>query len=110
MNLVYSFLIAFSLMNPKNDKWIAKDKALHFFCSAAIVGLTFHSSYCQLGYPKNKKEARIFSISLSGLTGIGKEFLDSKKKTSSASWRDLVADGLGILTGALIFTIYEKHR
>jgi len=108
MNLVYSFLIAFSLMNPKNDKWIAKDKALHFFCSAAITGLAFHSTYNQLGY--EKEDARIFSISLSGLTGIGKEFLDSKKKTSSSSWRDLVADGMGILAGVLIFTIYERKR
>jgi len=108
MNLVYSLLIGFSLMNPKNDKWIARDKALHFFCSASIVGLSFHSAYCQLGYDKDA--SRIFSISLSGLTGIGKEFLDSKKKKSSASWRDLVADGLGIITGALIFTIYERRR
>ncbi len=108
MNLVFSLLIAFSLMNPKNDKWIAKDKALHFFCSAAITGLAFHSTHCQLGY--SKEESRVFSISLSSLTGIGKEFLDSKKKTSSASWRDLVADGMGILAGVLIFTIYERKR
>jgi len=108
MNLVYSLLIAFSLMNPKNDKWIAKDKALHFFCSAAITGLAFHSTHCQLGY--NKEESRIFSISLSGAVGIGKEFWDSKKKPSSASWRDLVADGMGILTGVLLFTIYERNQ
>jgi uncharacterized protein YfiM (DUF2279 family) len=93
-------------MNPPNDKFIAKDKALHFICSAAIVGLSFHSTYNQLGYDKD--DSRIFSISLTGLIGIGKEIMDSKKKPSSSSWRDLLADAVGIAAGVLIFTIYER--
>jgi len=101
MNLVFSILVLFSFMSPKNDKWIAKDKGLHIIHSACAVGLTYHIYHCELN--NNHSGAVKFSVSLTSLAGITKEIFDSKKKPSSSSWRDLVADAIGIGLGVLIF-------
>ncbi len=77
------------------------DKLLHIIHSAAIYGLSYHIYHCELN---NKKECAIlFSVSFTGITGISKEFYDLKKK-SYFSYKDLIADGIGIFIGYLLFT------
>ncbi|RKZ23087.1 hypothetical protein DRQ18_01310 [bacterium] len=99
-------LLAFSLfsafMSPPDDRWIAKDKGLHFICSFAIVGLSYHFYHCQLGRPEG--ESKVVAVSFTGLVGIGKEVYDSFIKKKGASWKDLVFDALGIGAGILFFT------
>ena len=104
MTLVFSILIVSATINmeKKEDRFFAKDKALHVIHSAAIVGLSYHVYHCQLQNPS--EEAKVFSISLSAIAGIGKEIYDGLSKTGNPSWKDLIADGIGIILGVLIFT------
>ncbi len=104
MTLVYNLLILFATFNPvkKEDKFFAKDKALHVIHSAAIVGLSYHVYHCQLKNPDNG--AKVFSISISAAAGIWKEIYDGVSKKGTPSWKDLIADGVGILLGVLLFT------
>jgi len=46
----------------------------------------------------------VFSISFSAVAGIGKEIYDGVSKKGTPSWKDLIADGVGILLGVLLFT------
>jgi len=84
------------------DRWIARDKALHVGASAGIIGLVYHSYHCQLKNPEGG--SRVFAVSLSAACGLGKELWDSKKVPRGLSWKDLVADGVGILLGVALFT------
>ncbi len=87
-------------ITPQTDKWFAQDKFLHFYFSASMVGLSYHTLICRLN--KNENEGRIFAISFTAFVGLGKEIYDKKKK-NRFSWKDLCWDGIGILTGYLAF-------
>uniref|UniRef100_A0A7C4YGQ4 VanZ-like domain-containing protein n=1 Tax=candidate division WOR-3 bacterium TaxID=2052148 RepID=A0A7C4YGQ4_UNCW3 len=100
MPLAFNILFSFYLYEKKDDLF-GKDKLLHIIHSAAIYGLSYHIYYCEL---RNDREGSIvFSISLTSLTGLSKEFYDLKKK-SFFSYYDLIADAVGIGIGFLIFT------
>ena len=90
--------------NKIEDKWFSEDKLHHFSYSFGITGLTYHIYHCQFHNPK--AEARTFSISLASVTGISKEFYDRYCKKKKLSYKDLVADVLGITLATLLFTIY----
>jgi len=91
--------IAFS-SKTVHDKWFSEDKFLHFSASAAISGFTYHVSLRHLD--TCEKRGRIYSISLTALLGIAKEFYD-KKKSGHFSWKDLFWDGVGLGVGYLVF-------
>ncbi len=85
------------------DRWIARDKALHLGASAAIVGLVYHSYHCQFRNPES--DSRVLAVSVSTGCGIGKELWDLRKSPRGLSWKDLVANGVGVLLGVLLFTL-----
>lgn len=94
-------LMAYSGFYIYQDDYFGKDKFLHLVYSAAIYGLSYHIYHCQL---RNDREGSIiFSVSLTSLVGFSKEFYDLKKK-SYFSFKDLIADGVGIIIGFFIFT------
>ncbi len=83
-----------------HDKWFSEDKFLHFSASAAISGFTYHMSLRHLDASEHR--GRVYSISLTALLGIAKEFYD-KKKDGHFSWKDLFWDGVGLGVGYLVF-------
>ena len=95
---------------PKNlektghkDPWIGRDKIQHFFVSAFITSFGFLIMY----EPLNSSENNSLSVG-SGISlgfGVGKELYDLKSKKGHASYKDLVADLLGIGFAVLIFKI-----
>jgi uncharacterized protein YfiM (DUF2279 family) len=80
------------------DKWLAKDKLLHFSVSAAISMGSFYLYYDQLN---NHWQGSFyfcggFTLSLGAL----KEYYDAKHPLRHhASWRDFIADFAGISAG-----------
>jgi uncharacterized protein YfiM (DUF2279 family) len=82
------------------DEWLAWDKAEHLGVSAFLSGVAysvFHDFY------GNDKESSIyFSASLTLGLGLGKEFSDRKRPGGRFSYKDLVADIVGIGLGLLI--------
>lgn len=91
-----------SLTRKYEDKWFTSDKYLHFYYSVAITGLSYHLYHCQFNNPN--PGARYFSISLASVTGIGKELYDKYYRKGKFSYKDLTADVMGIIIGALLFT------
>jgi|GEM_PF-813488 len=83
-----------------HDKWFSEDKFLHFSACAAISGFTYHLSLRHLD--ECEKRGRIYSISITALLGLAKEFYDKKKK-GHFSWKDLFWDGVGLGVGYLVF-------
>jgi uncharacterized protein YfiM (DUF2279 family) len=90
----------------KKDEWFGRDKIHHFSYSMGIVGLTYHVSHNQFDNPKC--ESRLFAVSLATVFGIGKELYDKYWRKGIISYKDIVWDTLGILSGVLLFTLYER--
>ena len=90
----------------KDDKWIAMDKLLHFTASAGITGLLYHSYHCQFNNPE--RNSIYFSLSVAGISGIGKEIIDLKFRKTKWSWKDIAADAAGIAAGYFLFIKLTK--
>lgn len=84
------------------DSWGARDKRMHLLVSAGMVGAGYHLLHDRWDVPA--EDSRNISLSLTALAGLLKEFSDSRKVPSTCSYKDLVADGIGILIGVMIFT------
>lgn len=83
------------------DSWLTRDKRLHLVVSAAMVGVSHHLLHdrwhCQA------EESQYISVSVTGLAGLLKEFSDRRRVPPTCSYKDLIADGLGVLVGILVF-------
>lgn len=90
----------------KDDKWIAMDKLLHFTASAGITGLLYHSYHCQ--FNNSERNSIYFSLSVAGISGIGKEIIDLKFRKTKWSWKDIAADAAGIAAGYFLFIKLKK--
>ncbi len=82
------------------DQWWAPDKGLHLIGSMMVTVGTAKTLEQQfaLSRSQSRKWAMGFSFSL----GLGKELRDSRQKHNFFSWKDLMADALGIVLGRLI--------
>ncbi len=83
-----------------SDKWVAWDKVKHLGVSTFLSGVSY-SVFRDFYY--NKKESSIyFSATLTLGAGLGKELYDKRTPHGYFSYKDLVADILGIGLGLLI--------
>lgn len=82
------------------DEWFAWDKAEHLGVSAFLSGVSF--SVFRDFYHNDKESSMYFSATLTLGLGLGKEFCDSKGPGGRFSYKDLLADILGIGLGLLI--------
>jgi len=89
-----------------SDKWFAMDKLLHFTASAGITGLSYHCYHCQFNNPEDK--SIYFSLSIAGVSGIGKELFDKKIRKTRWSWKDITADIVGVTAGYFLFIKLKK--
>lgn len=71
-------------MNKCLDSWKGLDKKKHFFVCLIL------SIICPI---------------LAIIAAIGKEIYDSKQQGNHFCWKDIVADGIGIILGSIIHTI-----
>ena len=84
------------------DKWLAWDKVEHLGISALFSG-TLYSVFHDF-YDNDWKSSIYLSSSLTFSLGLGKEFYDRRTPHNKFSYKDLVADVLGIGIGLLIVT------
>ena len=83
---------------PVNDRWFARDKALHFAISAVVQGTT-HSVLRANGF--EYRDAAWTAGATTLVVGVGKELWD-RRAGRAFSWKDLAADGVGGGTGAVV--------
>jgi len=80
------------------DPWIAPDKFDHLLLSAMLSS----SAYLQMKVAHNGTDAALVSsVGLTLTLGVGKELYDIIHP-GHPSWKDLAADAMGALLGALV--------
>lgn len=86
------------------DPWFGQDKFLHFGISAGLTAIGYQGGRHLL----DRGEARARWIAIGGTVSVGvfKELWDRRRPGSFFSLRDLVADGLGIVVGLVLFTMW----
>ena len=85
-----------------SDKWFARDKAEHLAVSAFLSGVSC-SIFRDFYYNKEKSSVGLSAI-LTFSAGLGKELYDVRAPGGKFSYKDLVADALGIGLGLWIAT------
>jgi uncharacterized protein YfiM (DUF2279 family) len=85
---------------PPPDRWLGIDKLQHLIFSTHLSLLSYKVS--RDSYHNTTTTARAESVGLVFSLGIGKEFLDSNKPNDRFSYRDLIADALGIGLGLIL--------
>ncbi|UCG43672.1 MAG: hypothetical protein JSU73_03380 [candidate division WOR-3 bacterium] len=89
------------------DRWLAADKLWHFTASFATVGAAYHLCANRLRLPEPVPTGVAAGGTLT--LGLTKEFADLSGPERHFSWKDLVADALGIAVGYLVF-IHDFDR
>ncbi len=85
-----------------SDKWMSWDKLEHLGVSAFFSGV-FYNMFHDF-YNNDRKSSTCFSATLTLSLGLGKEFYDRKTPPGRFSYKDLVADIVGIGLGWWIAT------
>ena len=94
------------ISNPKvilSDSWFGIDKGQHF--AGSLIGTILISKVNNSYFDVNKSNSKIIGGGIVFSIGITKEFFDSKKEKNIFSWKDLVADVAGIVTGLVLMEI-----
>lgn len=91
---------SYRLAARPTDPWLGKDKADHFIASAFLAGSCYYWGRTEFGHSHDN--AVIFSLCSVGGLGLAKEVYDGLSNRGTASWKDLLADFLGIGIGILI--------
>ena len=88
--------------SAREDKWFGKDKVFHFVGSILMVGMGSwaHSRCHHHGFEQDLR----FGMGLAFSLGMVKELLDERQDTNRFSWKDMVANVLGIFLAAIVLT------
>jgi uncharacterized protein YfiM (DUF2279 family) len=90
---------------PNNsDRWFAEDKAKHFLMSMFVQSGAF-SAFRTTGMSRH--DSLIGATIVTAGVGIGKELYD-RKYGGDPSFRDLAADGAGIVAASLLLAQTPK--
>jgi uncharacterized protein YfiM (DUF2279 family) len=100
--LILRALMQQAVRSPATDSWWSRDKRLHLVASAGTVGFNYHLLHDR--WHLQRADARGISVSLTALAGVLKELSDRGKRPPTFSHKDLIADGMGIFIGILLFT------
>lgn len=92
-------LCACAPLPAHQDPWIARDKAQHFGLSVLLSAAVTQAALND-GASDCTAARRGAGVTLT--VGIGKEVIDSQIRHRGWSWRDLVADAAGAMTGSLL--------
>ena len=98
----HEFCVSRSDTQEISDRWLAWDKVEHFGVSAYLSAVSY-KIYHDF-YHNNKESSLYFSFILTFSLGLGKEVYDQRRPNGKFSYKDLVADILGIGVGLWIAT------
>ena len=102
--LVLLFTLHFGDAPASGDRWLSADKAKHFFTSAFVQSASF-SAFREVRV--SRKGSLIGATAMSAAVGVGKELYD-RKFGGDPSFRDLAADGAGILAATVLLRRTER--
>jgi len=88
-------------LRQETDRWFAMDKFWHFSASFVTVGAAFHLAENRIGLSAPWPTG--FALGGTFTLGICKEFNDLAGPSKHFSWKDVVADALGVCAGYFAF-------
>ncbi|KAK2644744.1 hypothetical protein Ddye_019939 [Dipteronia dyeriana] len=91
------------------DPWLGPDKLYHFvFCFSLTLLISTLASYSP--YPSLRSHSISVGSIMSLLAGAAKEFADHLRifPSAGASFRDGVADALGVLVASRVLSLWRK--
>lgn len=93
-----------SLVQKKlnHDAWLGKDKVDHAMMSAGWVAAQFYFLHHELEWKTSKSRQVAAGSALLG--GIAKEIYDKASRRGTPSWKDLLADLLGVGVAVILVT------
>jgi uncharacterized protein YfiM (DUF2279 family) len=82
------------------DRWFTPDKGYHVIGS--MISTTFIGQVSIRGFDNSVTKSKAIGAGTTFVLGISKEIYDSSRPNNYFSWKDLTANGVGILIGIII--------
>lgn len=100
--LLFAAVLCSGCAHVAEDRWTGKDKAEHFFASAALAAAgSEYGDHQHLSTRQSSTIGVMFSLSF----GVGKEWFDSRHDGSGWSWKDLAWDVAGVSSGIALWNL-----
>lgn len=85
------------------DIWLSEDKARHL--AGGMIATTFSAQIAMRRFNVSHKEAIRYGIGITFSLGIAKEVFDHTSPNNFFSWKDLIANMVGITIGVILLNI-----
>jgi len=95
MNFI--FVDCLAAEQKDHNKWLAKDKAKHFFISFGLSVLAYNTYLKNTDLSRSQVQAAAFGTVMA--VGASKEFWDTRPGGTGFSWKDMTADAAGAALG-----------
>ncbi len=93
-------IIMLLLCQPLFSDWFSSDKVMHFAGSTYLTYWNYSFSRDMMNFSHD--DAMLYSIGFTLALGSGKELSDKYLKTTGWSWKDMLYNCAGIITGMII--------
>ena len=97
--IIITIIFMISSLSARN-KWLGKDKVLHFTGSAFLTYWNYGMSKDIMD--QSPQKSKYFAVSFTLVLGTAKEYSDKKLKDTGFSWHDLAYDAAGIVAGLVL--------
>lgn len=99
--IVSPILLQADLQNKEPiDSWVGKDKLAHLTASTFLY--CWQYEILDKPFQVDHNDAKVWALNLSLLWGVGKELYDMSQEDNFFSYKDLIFDALGCITGMII--------
>jgi uncharacterized protein YfiM (DUF2279 family) len=85
------------------DRWLSPDKGYHVMGS--MIGTTLVGQISLRGFGNSVEKSQAIGAGATFTLGFVKEIFDSNKPQNCFSWKDLTANGVGIIIGIILISI-----
>ena len=87
----------------QEEKWFRPDKGSHLMGS--MISTTLIGKISMDGFNHSTKKSQIIGAGTTFTLGLAKEIFDSRQPDNNFSWKDLTANGVGIIIGIILLGI-----
>jgi len=88
----------------RQDLWFSPDKGYHVLGS--MIGTTLVGQISIKHFNNSMKKSQLIAAGTTITIGFAKEIYDSERPDNYFSWKDLAADGVGIIIGIILLGLH----
>ena len=85
------------------DNWFSPDKGYH--AMGSMISTTLIGQISLKGFDNSTQKSQIIGAGTTFTLGLAKELFDSRQPDNIFSWKDLTANGVGIIIGIILLGI-----